>query len=342
MKSHSLAGCIPASNSIGGNPAVRIKNPSHPDGTQMIMRWVGPPMEERLELENSDQVEGFWKRFVAPCDWFDHSKESVILIALDTRLRFLGWHLVSTGSAGTCMCEPREVLRAALCMDAWGIVLVHNHPSGVASPSRQDERLTRHMVDACNMVGVKLQDHVIVDSPGTTSYSFRSAFGDAFVGCGVKAAFAPPAPPREQPKQAADSSRPNAIESAGPGLTVKLVFPRSFRWNHPLSNLQGALFSAVAGGKAREWVERWNTGSSLKKHLKRVGSFKKQIEMEFILAAADFEQLELAAAAIHESPATLLSAIMGEAESSLATGKKVEAAKQREVAPPSKILQFVR
>ncbi|MDE2441656.1 MAG: hypothetical protein KGP14_11580, partial [Betaproteobacteria bacterium] len=57
---------------------------------------------------------------------------------------------------------PREVVKAALSHNAAAVILAHNHPSGVADPSRADEMLTRSLKDALAMVDVKVLDHFIV------------------------------------------------------------------------------------------------------------------------------------------------------------------------------------
>ena len=70
--------------------------------------------------------------------------------------------LVSTGTQSASLVHPREVLGPALREGASGVILVHNHPSGDPSPSREDLRLTRQLVDAATLLDLRLHDHVII------------------------------------------------------------------------------------------------------------------------------------------------------------------------------------
>ncbi len=68
---------------------------------------------------------------------------------------------------------PREVVKRALHHNAGGIIFAHNHPSGVAEPSRADESLTRALKDALALVDVKVLDHFIVGGSQTMSFAER-------------------------------------------------------------------------------------------------------------------------------------------------------------------------
>ena len=66
------------------------------------------------------------------------------------------------GSLTQTMVYPREIAKVALAMDADGVVLAHNHPSGQVQPSSADLRLTRCLQEALNLVDVRVRDHIIV------------------------------------------------------------------------------------------------------------------------------------------------------------------------------------
>ncbi len=70
--------------------------------------------------------------------------------------------LVSTGTQSATLVQPREVLGPALREGAASLILVHNHPSGDPSPSREDVRLTRQLLDGAKLLDVRLHDHIIV------------------------------------------------------------------------------------------------------------------------------------------------------------------------------------
>ena len=68
---------------------------------------------------------------------------------------------------------PREVVKAALKHNAAAVIFAHNHPSGLAEPSRADELLTRDLSNALAMVEVKVLDHFVVAGAHTVSFAER-------------------------------------------------------------------------------------------------------------------------------------------------------------------------
>jgi DNA repair protein RadC len=71
---------------------------------------------------------------------------------------------VSVGSLNQSIVHPRELFKTALLSSAAAIILVHNHPSGDPTPSREDIEITRRLKEAGEILGVKLLDHIIVGS----------------------------------------------------------------------------------------------------------------------------------------------------------------------------------
>jgi DNA repair protein RadC len=92
----------------------------------------------------------------------DDDKEHFWAVLLNSQNGYLLAHLVSTGTQSATLVHPREVLGPALREGAAALILVHNHPSGDPAPSREDLRLTRQLVDAAQLVDLKIHDHVII------------------------------------------------------------------------------------------------------------------------------------------------------------------------------------
>ncbi len=84
------------------------------------------------------------------------------MLLLDTRHRLIGAVVVSVGSLDASLVHPREVFRAAAEHSAAAIVLFHNHPSGDPSPSADDLTLTRRLVQAGELMGIGVVDHVVL------------------------------------------------------------------------------------------------------------------------------------------------------------------------------------
>ena len=107
-------------------------------------------------------------------------QESFWVILLNTKNVPKGRHLITLGVANACMAMPREVFRAAILGSATAIVCVHNHPSGDPAPSQADMNTTRQLREAAKILGIILQDHVIIgnkiaDPMAHGRYSFREA-----------------------------------------------------------------------------------------------------------------------------------------------------------------------
>jgi len=95
------------------------------------------------------------------------------IVLLDTKHRLLHIKLVSTGSLDSTMAHPREVFREAIAGRAAAIVLFHNHPSGDPRPSADDVALTARLVDAGQVVGIDVLDHLVLADQ--RYYSFMEA-----------------------------------------------------------------------------------------------------------------------------------------------------------------------
>jgi DNA repair protein RadC len=89
-------------------------------------------------------------------------QEEFHVVLLDTRHRLLRTWLVTRGTADTSLVHSREVFREAVREGASAVILVHNHPSGDPRPSPEDRTVTRQLVEAGNVVGIPVLDHVIV------------------------------------------------------------------------------------------------------------------------------------------------------------------------------------
>ncbi len=98
-------------------------------------------------------------------------------LLLDGRHRVMGDVLVSQGTLTASLVHPREVFRAAIRRSAAALVLVHNHPSGDPSPSAEDRRVTERLVQAGELIGIRVIDHVVVAERGYHSFSESGDLG---------------------------------------------------------------------------------------------------------------------------------------------------------------------
>lgn len=100
--------------------------------------------------------------------------ETVRVMVLDSQLGMVGSRDITTGTANASLIHPREVFGVAVRYPASGVIVIHNHPSGDPRPSGEDERITKRIKEAGEIIGIKLVDHVIVASGGFYSFAQQS------------------------------------------------------------------------------------------------------------------------------------------------------------------------
>ncbi|MDD3680175.1 hypothetical protein Y697_03675 [Mesotoga sp. BH458_6_3_2_1] len=103
-------------------------------------------------------------------------RETVRVISLDTKLNYRGLNTVSVGILDSSVLHPREVYKPAISRTAAAIILVHNHPSGDPSPSKEDEGITSKIRDAGETLGIRMLDHVIIGSGKYYSFAAGRVF----------------------------------------------------------------------------------------------------------------------------------------------------------------------
>lgn len=103
-----------------------------------------------------------------------HLDHEVFAVAfLDNRHRLISFDVMFRGTIDATSVYPREVAKAALLHNAAAVILAHNHPSGLTDPSSADERITRRLVDALDLLEIRVLDHIIVSVSGSTSLANR-------------------------------------------------------------------------------------------------------------------------------------------------------------------------
>ncbi len=103
----------------------------------------------------------------------DHAQEVFACLFLDNRHRVISFDEMFFGTIDGASVHPREVVRRAMAHNAAAVILAHNHPSGVAEPSRADEKITRRLKDALALVDVRTLDHLVIGDGEAVSFAER-------------------------------------------------------------------------------------------------------------------------------------------------------------------------
>jgi DNA repair protein RadC len=114
------------------------------------------------QISNPEKVSEILRSILATESEIDRDKEHIWVLGLSTSnvIRYID--LVSLGTLDMTLCEPREVFRLAVMKGVKAIIVAHNHPSGVPSPSTIDSQVTKTLADAGKILGIKLLDAIIV------------------------------------------------------------------------------------------------------------------------------------------------------------------------------------
>ncbi|QCP48507.1 JAB domain-containing protein [Trinickia violacea] len=135
---------------------------------EMARRALAEKARERPLVDSPGAVEDYLRLLIGA-----RPHEVFVCLFLDARHRLLHTEESSRGSLTRMAVYPREIVRRALTLNAAGLIVAHNHPSGAAKPSASDRRLTRVLRDSLALIDVQLMDHLIVGSD--TVFSFAQA-----------------------------------------------------------------------------------------------------------------------------------------------------------------------
>jgi len=102
------------------------------------------------------------------------AQETFHVLILNAKNNLANRHMVTIGLADASLVHPREVFRPAIAENATAIVLTHNHPSGDPTPSAEDIKITKQLIEAGRILNIAVQDHVIIGKAAESSKGFFS------------------------------------------------------------------------------------------------------------------------------------------------------------------------
>jgi DNA repair protein RadC len=153
-------GAVPGLGAVGG---ARI-----PAVMELARRALAEEMKARDSLTSPAAVRGYLRLHMQ-----DLGHECFYGVFLDAQNRVIAASELFRGTLTQTSVYPREVVKHALHHNAASLILAHNHPSGVAEPSLQDQALTRTLIEALALVDVRVLDHFIVAPGACLSFAER-------------------------------------------------------------------------------------------------------------------------------------------------------------------------
>ena len=135
---------------------------------EMARRALAQPLRERPVFDAPQQVKDFVALHLGA-----RTHEVFAVLFLDGQHRLLTMQEMFHGTLAQTSVYPREVVKRALALNAGAVILAHNHPSGLAEPSRADELLTQGLKSALALVDIRVLDHLVVGRGAVLSFAER-------------------------------------------------------------------------------------------------------------------------------------------------------------------------
>lgn len=135
---------------------------------QAAQDLLGKQLRGRVVFDSPKLVQDFLKSKLSTLEL-----EVFSVLMLDSQHQLIEYVELFRGTVSQTSVYPREVIKESLARNAAALILVHNHPSGVATPSRADEQLTTQLKTALAMVDVRVLDHMIVAGNDVLSFAER-------------------------------------------------------------------------------------------------------------------------------------------------------------------------
>ena len=155
--------CAEGARAYGDDPLIKLQA-----AVELAARTLTEQLQSREALTSPGAVRDLLRLKLAGLP-----HEIFVCIQLDAQHRVIRMDELFRGTLTQTSVYPREVVKAALRANAAAVIFAHNHPSGVAQPSKADELLTRELKEALSLVEVKVLDHFIVAGNQALSFAER-------------------------------------------------------------------------------------------------------------------------------------------------------------------------
>ena len=132
-----------------------------------IMRERATQLESMPDFTQPSVAKRFFTDYLIGAE-----RENFVVAFLDSQHRLLAVETLFKGTINAAPVYPREVIKRAMGHNAAALLLCHNHPSGVTEPSQADERVTQRIKTACELLDLRVLDHIIVGHTESAAVSF--------------------------------------------------------------------------------------------------------------------------------------------------------------------------
>jgi DNA repair protein RadC len=147
--------------------AARYTADSRPQCVTEALRWLESKLSRKDVCFNSPQAVKDYCRLRLGAN----EQEVFAILFLDSQHRLIACEEMFRGTLTQTSVYPREIVKRALALNAGAVICTHNHPSGLAEPSRADEYLTASLKTALALIDVRILDHIVVSALESVSFA---------------------------------------------------------------------------------------------------------------------------------------------------------------------------
>jgi DNA repair protein RadC len=133
---------------------------------RLTMVREGTVKYESNAIKSPEDAVKIFENFLEQKGYLD--RENFMMMTLNTKNKTIGLNMVSVGSLNSSIVHPREVFKLAILQNARSIIVAHNHPSGDTNPSKEDIELTKRLVEAGEILGIDVLDHLVIGDDYTS------------------------------------------------------------------------------------------------------------------------------------------------------------------------------
>jgi len=131
-------------------------------------RLIKQKAEYKKKIETSEDIVNYYAPYLR-----DLKKEVFKVMLLDGRNKLINDLTISEGGLNSSTVDPKVVLKEAVKESASALIFVHNHPSGESEPTEEDIKITNRLIQSCELVGLRVLDHIIIGNDNYTSFLER-------------------------------------------------------------------------------------------------------------------------------------------------------------------------
>ncbi len=135
----------------------------------MLVKDSGRPIIRKTRIRSSQDILDIYKSVKGYFETLD--REEFVIIGLDGKNRTIFIHSASVGCLTSSIVHPREAFKMAILGNAASLIFCHNHPSGDTAPSPEDIEITKRLVEAGQLLGIKVLDHIIFGDDEYNSFA---------------------------------------------------------------------------------------------------------------------------------------------------------------------------